>query len=98
MHSSSLIAASLSLLATTTLALPHGGPINIRRIPAGLNVRQISGDCDLSTGLDDLTVPFASTTPPLGAPSDDFFLSSIVVGRGVQNVSPSPSTPLLSRH
>lgn len=44
--------------------------------------RQISAGCDLSA-LDNVTLPITGTSLP--APSADFFLASITVGRGVQN-------------
>lgn len=86
MRSHAALTTALGLLATTAVALPYASVSTKLRLPAGIRARQVSADCDLSEALDGLTIPFADTTPPLGAPDDSLFLSSIVVGRGVQNV------------
>ena len=73
--------ATLALgLLDSALALPHPSPI---RVPHFLKTRQDAPSC----GLDGLTVPFELTAPPLGAPAGTLRLATIVIGRGVQNVS-----------
>ncbi|ETN44129.1 uncharacterized protein HMPREF1541_10679 [Cyphellophora europaea CBS 101466] len=96
MHSTIIAALALSL-AASSLALPHTSyapaPSPPFRLTDVLRSRQVSPPCDVSDALNNLTVPFALTTPPLPAPDASLSLASVIIGRGVQNYTcPTNST------
>ncbi|KAL6241054.1 hypothetical protein RBB50_011957 [Rhinocladiella similis] len=85
MKTTTVLAAALTSL-TLALAAPTA-----KRSPSSLIMpeqyirRAISPDCDLSTALDNVTLPIAGTNPALPAPGDSTYLAAVVIGRGTQN-------------
>jgi hypothetical protein len=71
------------LSLTLGLAAPTNPPAKpLSRLPR-LGRRQISPNCDLSTALDNISLPAAN--PALPAPGEDLFLAAVTIGRGTQN-------------